>query len=402
MGPLEGIRIVELSTWAVVPCACEIMGDWGADVIKIEHPVGGDPTRGWAGPGWLPASSPLGVGWLADNRSKRSIALDLSKEEGREIAYRLVEKADIFASNLQEPSLQKVHMDYETLKQVNPVIVYAHLTGYGRKGPKCDKPGFDYSAFWASSGIMSLIGEKDGPPAFQRPAMGDHMTTGYFTAGILAALRARDRLGIGQRVDISLMGTGLWIDSWQTQATLLTNEDAKRVSQKEMPNPLFNIYRAKDGRWFIFVMLFPDRFWPSFCRALDIAQLEHAPRFETAEKRAENRKELISIIEKVIDTKTSEEWVPIFDKYDLVWGYVHTIKSALEDPQTEANQFIVEVEHPELGNIRMVNSPVFFSETLSSPKEPPPLLGQHTEEILLSVGYDWSKILHLKNEGVII
>jgi len=402
MGPLEGVKVVELSTWAVVPCACEIMGDWGADVIKIEHPDGGDPTRGWSGPGWLPPSSPIGVGWIADNRSKRSIALDLSKEDGRGIAYKLVEKADVFASNLQEPSLQKLRMDYDTLKQINPRVVYAHITGYGRKGPKWDKPGFDYSAFWASSGIMSLIGEKDSPPAFQRPAMGDHMTTGYLTAGILAALHARDRLGIGQRVDISLMGTGLWIDSWQTQATLLTNEDAKQVSQKEMPNPMFNIYRTKDGRWFIFVMLFPDRFWPSFCRALDIAHLEHDPRFKTTEKRAENCKELISIIEEVIATKTSKEWVPIFDQHELVWAYVHTIKSALEDPQTEANQFVVEIEHPELGNMRMLNSPVSFSETPSSSKMPPPLLGQHAEEILLSIGYDWDDILRFKDKGVVI
>ena len=402
MGPLEGIKVVELSTWAVVPCACEILGDWGADVIKIEHPAGGDPTRGWAGPGWLPPSAPVGVGWIADNRSKRSISLDLSKEDGRQIAYKLVETADVFASNLQEPSLQRVKMDYETLKQINAKLVYAHLTGYGRKGPKWEKPGFDYSAFWASSGIMSLIGEDGGPPAFQRPAMGDHMTTGYLLAGIIAALRARDKLGIGQRVDISLMGTGLWIASWQTQATLLTNQDARQVSQKTMPNPMFNIYQAKDGRWFILVMLFPDRFWPSFCQALDIAHLEHDPRFETTEKRAENRKELISIIAEIIATKTSQEWVPIFDKHELVWAYVHTIKSALEDPQTEANQFVVDIEHPELGKIKMVNSPVVFGETLSSPSMPPPLLGQHTEEVLSAMGYDWDDILKFKDEGVIL
>ena len=402
MGPLEGVKVVELSTWAVVPCVGEIMGDWGADVIKIEHPEGGDPTRGWSGPGWLPSSSPVGVGWLADNRSKRSMALDLSKEEGREIAYKLIETADVFASNLQEPSLQRVKMDYETVKQVNPKIVYAHLTGYGNKGPKRDKPGFDYSAFWASSGIMSLVGDRGSPPAFQRPAMGDHMTTGYLTAGILAALRVRDRLGIGQKVDISLMGTGLWIDSWQTQATLLTNEDAQQVSQKEMPNPMFNVYRAKDGRWFIFVMLFPDRFWPPFCQALRITHLQNDPRFETTEKRAANRKELISIIEEIIATKTSDEWVPIFDKHELVWAYVHTIKTALEDPQTEANQFVLEIDHPELGKIKVLNSPVAFSETLSSPAMPPPLLGQHTEEILSSIGYDWDDIINFKDKGVIL
>jgi len=402
MGPLEGVKVIELSTWAVVPCVGQIMGDWGADVIKIEHPEGGDPTRGWAGPGWLPPSAPLGVGWLADNRSKRSVAVDLSKEGGREIVYRLVKSADVFATNLQEPSLDRIQMDYETINQVNPKIIYAHLSGYGNSGPKRDKPGFDYSAFWASSGIMSLVGEKGGPPAFQRPAMGDHMTTGYLTAGILAALRARDRLGIGQRVDISLMGTGLWIDSWQTQSTLLTGEDAHQVSQKEMPNPLFNIYQAKDGHWFIFVMLFPDRFWPPFCRALDLLDLEHDPRFATGGSRAENRRELIAIIEERIATKTSKEWVPIFDEHELFWAHVHTISSALEDPQTEANQFILEMEHPVLGTIRVVNSPVVFSETPSSPAMPQPLLGQHTEEVLSDIGYDWDDIITFKDDGVIL
>jgi len=384
MGPLEGIKVIELATWAVVPCACEIMGDWGADVIKIEHPSGGDPTRGWAGPGWLPPSS------------------DVSKELGREIAYKLVEKADIFASNLQEPSLQRIGMEYEKLRQINSKLIYAHLTGYGREGPNWEKPGYDYSAFWASSGIMSLIGEAGTPPAFQRPAMGDHMATGYLLAGIIAALRARDTQGIGQRVDVTLMGTAMWIADWQTQATLLTNQDAKQVSQKELPNPMFNIYQAKDGRWFMFAMLFlPDRLWPPFCRALGIEHLEHDHRFETTEKRAEHCKELISIIGEIIASKTSKEWAPIFDKHGLIWAYVHTIKSAIEDPQTEANQFVVEVEHPELGKIKMVNSPVAFSQTPSSPSMPPPLLGQHTENILLELGYNWDDIITLKDKEVI-
>jgi crotonobetainyl-CoA:carnitine CoA-transferase CaiB-like acyl-CoA transferase len=400
-GPLDGVRVLDLTTWAAAPAACQLLGDWGADVIKIEHPQGGDPARGWMGPGWLPPC-PITPGWEADNRNKRGIALDLSKEKGREVAYRLVKWADIFVSNLQESSLKRLNMDYESLKEVNPKLIYAHLTGYGRKGPYREKPGYDYSAFWASSGIMSTIGEPDTPPAFQRPAMGDHMTSLAFVGGILAALFARERHGISQRVDVSLMNTGMWITDWQGQAVLLSGQDIWRVSRRDMPNPMFNIYRAKDGRWFIFTMLFAERFWSLMCKALGIEHIEKDPRFDTVEKRAENKEELLAILDEVVATKTLDEWAPIFDKYELVWAYVHTIKSAIEDPQSEANEFIVELEHPVQGKMRAINSPIRFSETPHSIRNAAPLLGQHTEEVLLELGYSWDDIIKMKEEDVIL
>jgi len=399
-GPLEGVKVVDLTTWAAMPAACQLLGDWGADVIKIEHPAGGDPTRGWKGLAWLPDCGDTFPGWEADNRNKRSIALDLYKGEGKKIAYKLIEGADIFASNLQEPSLKRAGMDYETLRQINPKIIYAHLTGYGPKGPSREKPGYDYSAFWASSSIMSTIGDPDRPPAFQRPAMGDHMTSLAIASGILAALYTRERHGIGQRVDISLMNTGMWITDWSGQAVLLTGQDIKRVSRTDMINPMFNIYRSKDGRWIILVMLLQERFWPPFCQALGIEHLKHDPRFDTPEKRAENHKELIKLIDELFTTKTIDEWVPILDKYELVWAYVHTQKSAIEDPQSQANDFVVEVDHPSLGKLRMINSPLRFSHTPHSMRMAAPLLGQHTEEVLLELGYSWEDIIALKDEGV--
>jgi len=401
-GPLEGIKVVDLSTWAVGPATCEVLGDWGADVIKIEHPEGGDPTRGWQGIAWMPTGSPSNVGWLADNRSKRSVTLDLLKDDGKEVAYKLIQKVDIFVSNLPVDSLKKLRMDYETLKLINKKLIYAHVTGYGIQGPSAPRPGYDYTAFWASSGIMSLMGEANTPPGFCRPAFGDHVTTGYLVAGILAALHARGKSGIGQKVDITLMGTGLWAVDWQTQATLLTNKDAERANRKRVPNPMANSYQAKDGRWFMLFMLFPERFWPPFCRALNIEHLEHDPRFDTTEKRNKNCEELISIIDKVMAGKTSAEWALIFEKYDLVWAHVHTILGAVNDPQTAANEFVVEVDHPEIGKLRTVNSPIRFSETPHEVKIPPPLLGQHTEEVLLELGYDWDSIGKLKEKGVIM
>jgi formyl-CoA transferase len=401
-GPLDGIKVVDLSTWAVGPATCEVLGDWGADVIKIEHPDGGDPTRNWRGTAWMPPGSPSNVGWLADNRSKKSITLDLSKDDGKEAAYKLIKKVDIFVSNLPADSLKKLRMDYETLKLINDKLIYAHLTGYGTKGPRAIRPGYDYTAFWASSGIMSLMGEAGTPPGFCRPAFGDHVTTGYLVAGILAALYARVKSGVGQRVDTTLVGTGLWTVDWQAQATLLTGNDAERANRKRMPNPMANSYQAKDGRWFMLFMLFPERFWPPFCKALDIKHLEHDPRFDTAEKRTENCEELISIIDEVMASKSSAEWAPIFERYNLVWAHVHTILGAINNPQTKANEFVVELDHPEIGKLKMVNSPIRFSETPHEVKIPPPLLGQHTEEVLLELGYDWASIGKLKKKGVIM
>ncbi len=401
-GPLEGIKVVDFSTWAVGPATCEVLGDWGADVIKIEHPEGGDPTRGWRGIAWMPSGSPSNVGWLADNRSKKSITLDLSKDEGKKVAYRLIEKVDVFVSNLPADSLKKLRMDYETLKLINSKLIYGHVTGYGNKGSSALRPGYDYTGFWASSGIMSLMGEAGTPPGFCRPAFGDHVTTGYLVAGILAALYAREKSGVGQRVDITLMGTGLWAVDWQTQATLLTGKDAERANRKKMPNPMANSYQAKDGRWFMLFMLFPERFWPPFCKALNIEHLEHDPRFDTTERRARNCEELISIIDEVMASKTSAEWASIFGRYDLVWAHVHTILDAVNDPQTKANEFVVEVDHPEIGNLKMMNSPIRFSETPHEVRIPPPLLGQHTEEVLLELGYDWDSIGKLKGKGVIM
>ncbi|HEX77391.1 MAG TPA: CoA transferase [Dehalococcoidia bacterium] len=400
--PLEGIKVIDLTTTAAMPAACLLLADWGAEVIKIEHPQGGDPGRWISALGWLPkcpVPSPL---WEQDNENKRSIALDLRLEEGRQIGYKLIAGADVFASNLQEPSLKRIGMDYPSLRQVNPRLVYAHLTGFGSKGPNADKPGYDYSAFWASSGIMSTMGEPDGPPAFQRPAMGDHTTALAIAGGITAALLARERTGQGQKVDVALMATGMWVTSLQHQATLLSGQDIKRVGRRDMINPMWNCYRAKDGRWVQFVMLFPERFWPPFCKALGIEHLEHDPRFDTTEKREQNCAELVDIIDKVIAAKTLEEWTPLFDKYELVWAYVHTIKSALEDPQVEANNFLVDVEHPVVGKMKSVNSPIIFNETPITSRTPAPDLGQHSEEILLELGYSWEDISRFKERGVIL
>ncbi|MDP2953569.1 MAG: CoA transferase [Chloroflexota bacterium] len=399
-GPLQGVKVVEFSHTVAMPSACAILGDWGADVIKIEHPIEGDPIRGANALQWLPPC-PLNSHWELLNRNKRGIAVDLSKEQGRQIAYRLVEKADVFASNLQEPSLNRLAMDYDTLSRLNPRLIYTHLTGYGSRGPNREKPGYDFAAFWASSGLMFSMGERDGPPATQRGSMGDQVTSLAIAGGIAAALLSRTRTGAGQRVDISLLGAGIWMGGVQTQAVLLSGQEIERKSRKDMINPMWNYYQMRDGHWVYFTMQY-DRFWPPFCRALGIPHLEHDPRFETMEKREEHRKELIAILDETFATKTLSEWVPIFDEHGLIWGPVNTVKEVIEDPQTEANGFVVEMDHPEIGKIRTVASPCRFSETPAGPRTPAPQLGQHTEEVLLDYGFTWEDLEKLKDDGVIL
>ncbi len=390
-GPLEDVKVVDLSTWAAAPAACVILADWGADVIKIEHSTGGDPCRAYKGEGWLP-ECPLSPGWESDNRNKRSLALDLKKETAQKIAHQLVEKADVFVSNLPESALHRINMDENSLKMINSDLIYGHLTGYGLKGENNKKPGYDFSAFWASSGIMSTIGDPESPPAFQRPAMGDHVTALAFAAGICAALYTREKRGISQKVDISLMNTGIWTTSWQGQAAILSGQDIKQVSRMDMKNPLFNIYKTKDRSWFIFTMVLPDPFWEPLCRALSLEELIDDPHFNSSAQRLANYKQLIELMDKAIAVKDMAEWAEIFNSYKLIWAPVHTIKSALEDPQSKANDFVVEVDHPAVGRLKVVNTPVRFSKTPHQIKNGAPLLGQHNEDILLELGYSQSDI----------
>ena len=400
-GVLEGIKIAGITTWAAMPSACVIMADWGAEVIKIEHPSGGDPQRAMVPETIGLPPCPVTPLWESDSRNQKSIALDLTQERARQIVYKLVETSDVFVANLQEPSLKKLGMDYDILRQVNPRLIYAHFSGYGRKGPDWAKPGFDHSAFWASSGIMATLGEPDQPPPLQRPAMGDHIAALAIAGGIAAALFARERTGRGQRVDTCLLSLGMWVNAGQIAAYFVSDRDIRKTSRRNAINPLRNIYRCRDDRWVQFAITQPDRFWPSFCRALGIENLEHDSRFSDAEKRAQNCQELISVLDDVIASKDYEQWKKSFDEWELVWAPVNTVKDIATDPQALANEFVREIRHPELGTMKVVASPLTFSEAPCNLRLPAPRLGEHTEEVLHGMGYTADEIARLRQDGVI-
>jgi crotonobetainyl-CoA:carnitine CoA-transferase CaiB-like acyl-CoA transferase len=399
---LSGIRVLELGVWAAAPSASAILGDWGAEVIKIENPNGGDPCRGILHTGGVFRGADFNQQWELLNRNKRSLALDITKDQGREVVYKIVTSADVFISNLRPTTLARLAYDYDTLSNINPRLIYCLVLGYGTAGPGKDWPAFDETAYWASSGLMSILGEPDSPPPMLHGAMGD-LPTGMFAAGGIAlALYHRERTGKGQKVAVSLLGSGAWTVAFDLQTALYYNYDSPRESRKDKINPLFNSYQTKDKRWIMLAMPQSELYWPRFCQAIGRTDLEADPQFNTHERRVENSKLLISILDEVMTTITLTELSEKFRHADLVWAPVQTLTEVANDPNMIMNQYIVEYVHPSRGKVRGISSPVNFSDTPAVIRNPAPELGQDTEEILLEIGYNWDEIQQMKDNKVIL
>lgn len=398
---LSGIKVLELGIWVAAPSASAILGDWGAEIIKIENPDGGDPTRGILRTGGVFLGADFNQQWELVNRNKRSLALDITKDKGREVVYKIVTSVDVFISNLRPSTLARLAYDYDTLSNINPRLIYCLITGYGTAGPGKDWPSMDETAYWASSGIMSVLGEPHSPPPMLHGAIGD-LTTGVFAAGGVAlALYHRERTGKGQRVDLSLLGSAAWTVGFDLQTALYYNYDSPRESRKDKINPLFNSYETKDKRWVMLAMPQSDLYWSRFCQAIGRTDLEADSRFNTHERRQENSKLLISILDEVMAKKTLTELAEKFSQADLVWSPAQTLTEVANDPNMISNQYLVEYEHPSRGKVRGISSPVRLSEKPAGIRCPAPELGQHTEEILLELGYNWGQIQMLKDNNVI-
>ena len=400
---LEGIKVLELGHWVAVPNACVILSSWGAEVIKVEEPGIGDGMRGERSVEGA-STRVRGIHSLFEglNRGKRGIALNLRYPKGREIMHALVQKADVFVTNFQSSTLKKLAMDYPSLSKLNPQLIYASLEGYGEKGPDKDKPGFDYSAFWARSGCQSKLAWRGKPPSPQRPGMGDNITSMLMAGAITAALFARSRYGVGQKVSFSLYHTGVWVLSCDISHALLSGEEFTNYMREQPKNPLWSVYQAKDGRWLQLVMSQSDRYWPTFCKVMGIKHLEHEPRYKDSLQREENAESLTEVISNAFRSRDLAEWEKIFDENGLICGRVQTITDVINDPQAWENNFFTEVDHPAAGRIKVINTPAIFEGTPASVKSPAPELGQHTEEVLLELGYTWDELVKLKEQGVII
>ena len=380
---MTGVRIVEIGVWIAGPAAGGILADWGADVIKIEPPAG-DPSRLFHA--MLGGDLPVNPVFELDNRSKRSIGLDLANPEALEVALELVDAADVFISNVRPNALARLGLDYETLSARNPKLVYASVTGYGNAGEDQDRAAFDIAAYWARSGIASLLTPPNGMPPYQRGGMGDHPTGMSTAAAISAALFSRERSGQGQLVSTSLLRQGLYTIGFDLNLALGWGRVPAKATRDSMASPTVNHYGASDGRRFWMVGLEGARHWPPLARAAGREDLLNDPRFATPYDRAANASELTRILDGEFAKKTLVEWTEIFSADpEIFWSPINDVDDLLADPQVRAAGGFVEVPGPD-GPSEMIATPADFSNTPWAPRWVAPDLGEHTREILAELG----------------
>lgn len=403
---LEGIRVIDWTIWQQGPVASAMLGDLGADVIKIEHRESGDPGRGLMSVLGLPVAGPAGRNFYFEmnNRNKRSMTLDLKTQKAREIVYRLVEKSDVFVQNFRKGVAERMGLDYPTLSKFNPKLIYATGTGYGLKGPGSNDPSFDYLA-QARSGVMTNQAEPNLQPLFMRGNIADQMGAWCLAYGVLGALVARERFGIGQEVDGSILGGMIQLQGLIIGRHLISpGSGSAKVARKKPYNVLWNHYQCGDGKWIAFGMPQPDRYWAHVCRVIGRDDMATDPKFVDMPSRRENSEEAVRILDETFATKPREEWLRLFKEGpgEVICGPVHDTEDLVDDPQTEANNYIIDFDHPVFGTIKMPGIPVGFSKTPGAVRREAPEFGQHTEEILTEVlDISWDEIAQLRDDKVI-
>ena len=377
---MAGLRVVELAVWIAGPAAGGILADWGADVIKIEPPQG-DPSRKFEQ--LLGAVLPSNPIFEQDNRSKRSIVLDLADDDELSIAFDLIAEADVFVTNIRGAGLRRLGLDYETLADRFPRLVYAHVTGYGRSGPDADRPAFDIAAFWARGGIANLLTTPGQAPPAQRGGMGDHNTGLAAAAAISAALYEREKSGHGQLISTSLLREGAYTISFDLNTKLMWGADLTPVHRSHASAPTTNSYELADGKWVWITGIDPVRYWPPMCRVLGLDELIEDPRYADPVLRRENGPELIATLDARFAELDSAEWRRrTAEEPDLVWAPLNTLDDLLADPQLDGAGVIVEVPDSDGSTTPMVATPADFSRTPAQPRSLAPKLGEHREEIL--------------------
>ncbi len=398
-GILSGLRVIDCGTYVAGPASATIMSDFGAEVIKIERPQGGDLYRFMADlPGF--AKADVNWAWILTSRNKKSVALDLSVPQGRDALIRLVKTADVFVTNYQHPLLEKFQLTWEHLQPENERLIYAHLTGYGDAGEDADAPSYDALAYWARSGLMMSVVGLDGSPAGPRPAMGDHPTSVSLFGSIMLGLYHRERTGRGVKVGTSLMASGAWANACDIQAKFCKAEFPQRGADGTPPNPLTAGYLSRDRKAFLVVLLDPDKEFPNLCRALGYEELATNDLFVTTKARVENASALFAILQAQFESRDLAEWRVLFRQADIKWAPLPKLEEVVEDPQMRAAGAFVELDDPRYGKLTTVSSPIFASAGAKRTPTAAPELGAHTAEVLRDIGYDEKTIAALVRDGI--
>jgi glutaryl-CoA transferase len=407
LGPLAGVRVIDASTVLAGPYATMLLADLGADVVKVEPPEG-DSTRGW-GPPWVGHEgdrSRTAAYYLAVNRNKRSLRLDLKQPAGADVLRRLLADADVFVENLRPDSLARLGFADGHLASINPRLIHLAISGYGPSGPLVGRPGYDF-LLQAEAGLMSITGATDadgGRPTKVGVAIADVATGMHAAIGILAALAGRERQGSpahdkGQRIDVSIFESTLAVLVNQAQNAFVDGVAPGRLGNAHPNIVPYETFETADGE--IAIAVGSERQWPRFCRALGLPALADDPRFATNGARVENRGELIATLRERLAEQTSAEWLRALDAADIPAGPINDIPTAFASAQAVAREMAVEVDHPVLGRTTQVGLPFELSATPASIRSAPPLLGEHADDVLAEAGYGTDEIARLRADGVI-
>ena len=402
MKVLEGIRVVEVSQWGFVPSAGAALSDWGAEVLKIEHPTKGDPIRGLVVAGLSGDTKGFAPLWEALSRGKRTIGVDVSTPAGLEILMKLVESADVFITSYLPQARKVLGFDVADVQARNPRIIYARGSGQGPLGPDADKGGFDAISFWSRTGLAmnSLDPQMSYPPRLPGPAIGDLISGMYLAGGIAAALLHRERTGESPVVDVSLLNAGMWAGQVAiTGADLLDQPCIDWPAPHDKPGSvLANYYRTSDDRYITLNMLQADRYWAGLCAAGSQPELAEDPRFIDAATRRVNREECVAALDAMFARYTLVEWQERLSAQDGQWDVVLTPQEVHQDQQALENGYLQSVEYPDGRRIGLVAAPVQFDEQRNELR-PAGGLGEDTDQVLEELGLSWDEILALKLAG---
>jgi len=401
--PLEGIKVLEWGIFHAGPGGTAILGDMGAEVIKIEQPESGDPLRVVANYKNIDFNygNNRNIFFDGANRGKKSITIDLSRDEGLDIAYTLVKKSDVFLTNLREPTVNAKKMDYATLSAINPRLIYAGVSCFGTRGPDANLGGFDYQG-QARAGLMHCMGEPNEKPGVVQFGIADQTTAIMGSYQIIIALLMRERFGKGQKVETSLLGTVSYMMYFNHVVELITGREVSKHEQATA-DPQRNYYKCKDGKWIIHTANSrQEENWQAVCKVLEITDLLDDPRYDSAEKRLAKSEVLVKRYNQAFLKRPRHEWVQLFSERDLVISPVNTVREAVQDPQLLENGYIVDYEDPEMGKIRIPGFPIQFSGAELNKNFRGPSLGEHTEEVLKSIGrYSESEIAEFRKKKII-